>query len=161
MDRIDRHIINELTKDSQKSFLQIAEQIGVSPRIIQQRYEKMIKKGIIFRPTILVDLAKVGYQGKAYLLITEKPNSNKAVTIEALKQVQDVFLVAEIVGEFDILAMAPFKDFPNVIELVNKISAFPRVSQVEIALTSETSFPITKYYSKVKLSETETANPEF
>jgi Lrp/AsnC family transcriptional regulator for asnA, asnC and gidA len=160
MDRIDRNIINELTKNGQKSFLKIAEQIGVSPRIVQQRYEKMKRKGIILRPTTLVDLSKVGYQGTAYLLITEKPEYDKTETIKALEQMQNIFLVAEIVGEFDILAMAPFKDFNNVINLVNEIRMFPGISQVEISLTSDTSFPITKYYSKMQLSETDLTESE-
>jgi Lrp/AsnC family transcriptional regulator for asnA, asnC and gidA len=156
IDEIDRQVLNELTKDGQKPFLQIAEQIGVSARTVQQRYEKMKKKGVIIRPTILVDLSKLGYQGKANLLITERPNSELAGTVKALEAMPDVFLVAEIVGEFDVLAIVPFKDFNNVIGLVNEIRMFPGVSEVEVALTSGTSFPITRYYSKMMLPKTET-----
>lgn len=151
MDRIDQQILTELTKNSQKSFLKIAEQIGVSPRVVQQRYEKMRRKGIVLRPTVLIDLSKVGYQGKAYLLITENVGHEKTKTIHNLVQMRNVFLVAEIVGEFDVLAMAPFKDFNDVIELVNLIRTLPGIRQVEIALTSDTSFPVTKYYSKMVL----------
>jgi Lrp/AsnC family transcriptional regulator for asnA, asnC and gidA len=155
IDEIDRRVLNELTKDGQKPFLQIAKQMGVSARTVQQRYEKMKKEGVILRPTILIDLSKAGYQGKAYLMITEKSDQDMANTVDTLKEMPDVFLVAEIVGEFDVLAMVPFKDFNNIIELVNEIRMFPSVSEVEVALTSDTSFPITKYYSKMVLPKTE------
>jgi DNA-binding Lrp family transcriptional regulator len=151
VDKIDHHIINELTKNGRKPFLQIANQLGIAPVSVQKRYQKMKRNGIIMRPTIIIDLSKIGYQGKAHLLITEKPNHDKNVTIDFLKKLQNVFLIAEIIGEFDVLAMLPFKDFYNVIQVVDKIRALPGVSQVEIALTSDTSFPITKYYTKMML----------
>jgi DNA-binding Lrp family transcriptional regulator len=155
LDKIDQRIINELTKNGQASFLKIANHLGISPASVQKRYEKMKKNGVILRPTILIDLSKIGYQGKAHLLITEKPNHDKKETIAVLKKLQNVFLIAEIIGQFDVLAMVPFKDFNNVIQVVDEIRALPGVSQVEIALTSDTSFPITKYYSKMALPKTE------
>jgi DNA-binding Lrp family transcriptional regulator len=158
MDNIDRHIINELTKNAQKSFLKIAEEMGISPGSVQKKCEKMKKTGIILRPTVSIDLSKIGYQGKVYLMITEKLDHGKINTIDALKRIRNIFLVAEIFGEFDVMAMAPFKDFADVIELVDKIRTLPSVSQVEIALTSDTSFPVTKYYSKMLLPETENDN---
>jgi DNA-binding Lrp family transcriptional regulator len=118
----------------------------------------MKKTGIILRPTVSIDLSKIGYQGKVYLMITEKLDHGKINTIDALKRIRNIFLVAEIFGEFDVMAMAPFKDFADVIELVDKIRTLPSVSQVEIALTSDTSFPVTKYYSKMLLPETENDN---
>ena len=158
MDRIDKLLINELTKNGKESFLKIANQLDISPANIQKRYEKMRKNGIILRPTVLIDLSKIGYQGKAHLLITEKPNHDRKKTIDFLKKLQNVFLIAEIIGEFDILALVPFQDFDNVIEVVNKIRTLSGVSQVEITLTSDTSFPITKYYSKMLLPKIDDEN---
>lgn len=155
MDKIDQHIINELTENGQKSFLRIANRLGIAPGSVKKRYQKMKKNGIIIRPTIIIDLSKIGYQGKAHLLITEKSNHDKKMTINFLKKLQNVFLIAEIIGEFDVLAMVPFKDLNNVIEVVDKIRALPGVSQVEIALTSDTEFPITKHYTKMMLPRTE------
>jgi Lrp/AsnC family leucine-responsive transcriptional regulator len=155
VDRIDRFIINELTKNGRTSFLKIAKQLGVSPLSVQKRYKKMKENGIILCPTILIDLSKIGYQGKAYLMITENPEYDKKETLDFLEHLQNVFFISEIIGEFDILAMVPFRDFKDVVELVDRIRALPHVSRVEIALTSDTSFPITKYYSKMLLPRTE------
>jgi DNA-binding Lrp family transcriptional regulator len=151
MDSIDQQILDQLTKNAQKSFLKIAEEIGISPRTAQKRYAKMKENGLILRPTIIIDLSKLRYQGKAYLLITNKPDSDGAQIIKTLKRIHNIYFVASIAGEFDVLAMAPFKDFNDVIDIVNEIRGIPQVSQVEIALTSDTSFPVTKYYSKMPL----------
>jgi DNA-binding Lrp family transcriptional regulator len=151
VDRINQDILTELTKDGQKSFRQIARQLSISSAVVKKRYERMKEKGIIVRPIVIIDLSKIGFQGKAYLLITKKPNYDKKEVVRFLRQMQTVYLVAEIVGEFDILAMVPFRDFNSVIELVNKIRTLPSLSRVEMALTSDTSFPITKYYRKMSL----------
>jgi DNA-binding Lrp family transcriptional regulator len=46
------------------------QKIGVSPKTVQIRYKKLEEKGIILCSSITIDLSKLGYQGKAYLNIT-------------------------------------------------------------------------------------------
>jgi DNA-binding Lrp family transcriptional regulator len=115
--------------------------IGVSPQTVQTRYEKMKTEGVILRSTIAVDLSKLGYQGKVLLKITNAPNQNKKKTIDALKQIQDIFLSAEIIGDFDVLAIAAVKDFKSSIDLVTSIRELPSVDHVEVSFTDDTAFP--------------------
>jgi Lrp/AsnC family transcriptional regulator, regulator for asnA, asnC and gidA len=142
MDKVDLQILNELTKDAQKSFLKIAEKIGVSSKIVQTRYNKMKKEGIILRSSITVDLSKLGFQGRAFLRITNTPNQNRKETIDALKQMQNVFLITEVIGDFDVLAIVAIKDFKSIISIVNAIRKLPSVDQVEFTLTDDIPFPI-------------------
>jgi DNA-binding Lrp family transcriptional regulator len=64
MGKVDLQILQELTKNSQTPFSRLAKEIDVSPRTVQKRYERMKEEGIILRPTIELDLSRIGYQGK-------------------------------------------------------------------------------------------------
>jgi DNA-binding Lrp family transcriptional regulator len=153
MDKVDLQILQELTKDAQTPFFRLAEEIGVSPRTVQERYKRMKEEGIILRSTIEVDLSKIGYQGKAYLMITNAPNQDKAITINALDKMKNVFLLAEIVGDFDLIAIAMIKSIRDMISLVDAIRKLKSVSRVEVALVSETAFPVTESFGKVLQEE--------
>jgi Lrp/AsnC family transcriptional regulator for asnA, asnC and gidA len=148
MDELDAKIINELTKDVQRSFLSIAKEIGVSPKTVQMRYKKLKEKGIILLSCIIVDLAKLGFQGKAYLMITNTHNHDKTETMNALKQMKNVFSIVEIIaGEIDVLALAAVKDFNSIVNLVNEIRKLPSVDKVEVTFTNDTTFPVGKEFN--------------
>jgi len=149
MDEVDLQILAELTKDAQMPFLKIARKIGVSPQTVQARYEKMKREGTILHSSITVNLSKLGYQGKVILKIINAPNKTKKETLEALKQIQDVFLATEIIGDFDVLTIAAVKDFEDSINLVNSIRKLPSVDYVKISFTKDTSFPIGKGFNKL------------
>jgi DNA-binding Lrp family transcriptional regulator len=149
MDEVDLQILKELTEDAQTSFSRIAEKIGVSPKTVQTRYEKMKEARIILRSAITVDLSKLGYQGRAFLMITNAPNKTKKDTIGALKQMQNIILLTEIIGDFDVLAIAAIKDFKSIIDIVNAIRKLPSVDQVEVSFTDNTSFPVEKGFAEL------------
>ena len=147
MDEIEQKILKELTKDAQTPFSEIAKKIGVSPQTVQARHARMKEEGAILRSAITVDLSKLGYQGKAVLMITNAPNQKKKDTIDALKKMQDIFMETEIIGDFDVLAVAAVKDFRSAINLVNKIRALPSVAHVDASLTTDTTFPVDKGFN--------------
>jgi Lrp/AsnC family transcriptional regulator for asnA, asnC and gidA len=142
MDKVDLQILNELAKNAQMPFSKIAKTVGSSPRTVTKRYKKMKEQGIILRSTVTVDLSKLGYQGRAFLNITIAPNRNRKETADALKQIKNIFLIAEIVGDFDFLAIGAVKDFKGAINLVNAIRKLPSVDQVDFSLTDDAPFPI-------------------
>jgi DNA-binding Lrp family transcriptional regulator len=151
MDEVDLNIIRELKKNVQTSFLKIAKQLGVSPKTVQTRYKKMKEKGIIYHATISIDLSKIGYQGKVYLMITNAPNQDANLTIEALNQMQDLIIVAKTIGDYDILAIGLIRNFKGFTKLVQGIKKVPSVGQIEFVLVTDTSFPVDKTYDRINL----------
>jgi Lrp/AsnC family transcriptional regulator for asnA, asnC and gidA len=150
MDELDLKIINALTKDVQRSFLSIAKEIGVSPKTVQIRYKKLEEEGIILLSCIIVDLSKLGYQGKAYLMITNAHSHDKTETMDALKQMENVFTIVEIIaGDIDVLALAAVKDFNSIVNLVNEIRKLPSVDNVEVTFTNDTTFPVGEEFNAV------------
>jgi len=148
MDKLDYQILGELLKNAQVSLLKIANKLNISPLTVRKRYEKMVSDGIIKKAVITIDLAKLAYQGKAYLLITIAPNESKLKTIEALQKMKNIILVSEIIGPIDILAIAPITDLNSIKELVSEIKKMQSVQQVEITCTGNTIFPVSQTYGE-------------
>ena len=153
MDETDMSILRELTENPQVPILRIAERIGVSPRTVQKKYQKMKDDGIIRRSSIIIDLSKIGYQGKAYLHITNTPGQDKELTVNALKKIPDIFLITEIIGEFDVLAIAAVKNYKSVINMVNTVKRIPSVDQVDATFVADTTFPGGKEFNDLFSTE--------
>jgi Lrp/AsnC family transcriptional regulator for asnA, asnC and gidA len=153
MDEVDYLILGELLLDAQTSFLQIGKKLKISSFTVKSRYDKMVKENVIFRSSICIDLSKLGYQGKVFLLITNAPNQAKKVTVDALKKMRNIISVSEIIGPFDIIAIAPITDFNSIKDLVAEVKKIPSVQRVNITCINETKFPLSQTFGKI-LNET-------
>jgi len=151
LDKINQKILTQLLKNPEKPFLKISEELGISPMTVKNRYEKMKKEGKIFGTSVILDLSKIGYQGKAFLHITNTDNQNPKIIMKTLQQIPNVFLVSEIIGAFDILVMAAFRDLKEVKEIISRIRANPSVAKVEISITDDTLYPVTNEYAQLIL----------
>lgn len=149
MDQLDFAILAELLKDAQSSFLQIANKLNISSFTVKNRYDKMVNAGVISGVIISIDLSRLGYQGKVSLLITNVPNQPKQATIKALKKIQNIIVISEILGPYDIIAVAPVTDFKNMKTLLNQVKQIPSVQRVNISFVSDTTFPISPTYGTI------------
>ena len=149
IEKLDLLILSELMKDSQMSFAQVAKKLGTSYYTVRRRYERMKKEGIIRKTMVSIDLSKLGYQGKAFLLITVSPNSDKSKTISALKKISNVIVVTEIIGPFHLLAIAPIMDLVSIRTIVNEARRAPNVQRVEIACINDTNYPVNPSFGEV------------
>lgn len=149
MDIIDKKILKLLRENPKMSFLEIAKKIGISPITVQKRYEEMEKKDMLFGTTVMLDLSKIGFKGKAFLFIKTSKNSKVMEMIKTFRQMTNVFLIVEIIGSFELLAMVVFRDIREIIKVVNEIKAVPYVEKVEIALSNESIYPLRKEYTEI------------
>lgn len=149
MDRIEKEILKLLRDNPEMSFLEIAKKIGVSSITVKKRYYEMEKKHALFGTTIMLDLSKIGFKGKAFLFIKTSKDSKLRNVVEAFHQMPNLFLIAEIVGSFDLMALAVFRDITDIIKVVNEIKAVPYVEKVEIALSNESIYPLKKEYTGI------------
>ena len=149
MDEIDLRIIRELTKDAKTPFLRIAKKLGVSPETVRTRYIKMKEDRTIKHCSISIDLSKIGYQGKVFLMITNSSNNDKSKTIDVLKKMRNIFIISEMIGDFEILGIAPVKDMNSLKALVNKIKKLPSVNKVEFTVINDATFPINEHFGEI------------
>lgn len=149
MDKLDKKILGVLRENPQMSFLEIAQKIGVSSITVQKRYAEMEKKGALFGTTIMLDLSKIKFKGKAFLFIKTTKNCRLRDLVEAFRQMKNLFLIVELVGSFDLLAMVVFRDITHIINVVNNVKESPCVEKVEIALSNESIYPLRKEYPDI------------
>jgi DNA-binding Lrp family transcriptional regulator len=148
MDGTDFEILQLLVRNPQEPFYRIAKKVGVSPRTVQRKVQKMKEAGMIICFSIIIDLSKLGYQGEAYLQISNVPGYDKATTIDELKRIPNIFLITEIMGDFDILAVAAVKDYQRIVNMVATIKRLPSVEKVETDFVTETRFPATTKFTE-------------
>ena len=150
MDELDLKILRALAKDAQESFLSIAKRLAVSPKTVQTRFNRMVKERIILQCSIMVDLSKLGYQGKAYLMISLEEGYNKEKIVAVLREKRNIFLVTEVMGgPCDVLAVAAIKDYQDTIEFILSIKKLNGIAHVDVDLTNETLFPINDSYNSL------------
>jgi Lrp/AsnC family transcriptional regulator, regulator for asnA, asnC and gidA len=149
MDSLDYNIVSELLKDASLSFVEIAKRVKTTPYTVRRRYEKLCKEGVIQKSIISIDLAKLGYQGKAYLFITTTPNANKTETINFLKHVKNVIVTTETIGPYDMVAIAPVTDLKSIQALVSEVKKAPSLHRVEIACVDDSCFPVSPNFGTI------------
>jgi DNA-binding Lrp family transcriptional regulator len=129
-------------------FYKVGKIIGISPRTVELRYRKLVQQKIIMKSTIRIDLCKVGYEGKAFIYITTSPGADKYNTIEDLKKISGVYLITEIMGNYDILALLAVKDFTNVMEVMEHIRKLPSIEKADISFVRDTTYPMSRWINK-------------
>jgi DNA-binding Lrp family transcriptional regulator len=149
MDRLDYLILAELFEDARTPFLTIAKKIGVSPYTVKQRYEELKRRGVIVRSVVSIDLSMIGYQGKVFLLINTNPEKSKAEVLSGLERMSNIISISELVGEFDMIAVAVITDFQSIKRIVNQVKAQPGVQRVQITCINDTAFPLNASFGKI------------
>jgi DNA-binding Lrp family transcriptional regulator len=149
MDKLDYLILSELLDDGARSFVDISKHVGTNPCTVKRRYDKMIKEGIIFKCTVTIDLSKLGYQGKAFLFITLGPRGNRSKIIAHLKGVKNVIAVTELIGPYNILAIAPISDLRSIQALLNETRKAPGIETIKIAFINNVDLPISPNFGAI------------
>lgn len=149
MDKLDYLILAELFEEARTPFLTIAKKIGVSPYTVKQRYEDMKQRGIIIRSVVSIDLSRIGYQGKVFLLITINPEKSKTEAIAGLEKMRNVISTSELVGEFDLIAVGVITDYESIKRMVNQVKALPGVLRVQVTFINDTAFPLNASSGKI------------
>jgi DNA-binding Lrp family transcriptional regulator len=151
MDRIDKQILGALIQNPTQPFLKIAQKIDISPSTVKERYEKM--RGKVFNdPFTIIDLSRIGYQGRALLMIKYSDKSDYKIIVEKVQKIPNVFLITETLGKFDLIVQVAFRDVKEIKMIVNKVRALLGIKKVNIAINDQTDFPTNREYTtRIKL----------
>ncbi len=120
LDEKDLQILRELELDSSRSVREIAEKLGMPRTTVQERINKLRRKGVIKRFTVKIDYSKIGKPVTAFILISFMPGpyvSQKKLAhqIAMLPDVQEVHLIS---GEWDILVKVRGSSMEEIGDLV-------------------------------------------
>ena len=128
VDATDIKLLERLATNGRATFAELAEAAGMSHAATRERVLALMAAGVVTVQTI-VSRGVLGVKGYAGLMIgVEGPAGPVADTIAAIT---DITLVATVLGRFDVLAEASYRDETHLAELLDWVRAADGVRQVE------------------------------
>jgi len=138
LDDINLRIIDMLTHDASRPFVDIAKELGISDATVHMRVRRLVASGIIRRFTVTTDSKLLGYDHLAFIGINMKEGSADEVTAK-LSQYDEVLEIHEIHGRFDLLLKVRARNLEEMRDIVvNKIRQLPQIADAELITVLKT-----------------------
>jgi len=132
LDEINLKIIDMLTRDSSRPFVEIAKELQISDATVHMRVRRLAAAGIIRRFTIATDSRLLGYGHLAFMGINTKEGSADEVT-DRLSRFDEILEIHEIHGRFDLLLKVRARSLEEMRDIVvNKIRRLPQITDAEL-----------------------------
>ena len=101
-DKLDLKILNMLSRNARKPFLEIARECNVSGAAIHQRIQKLISIGIIKGFESLIDPAVLGYDTCAYIGFFLNDPKRFPDIVKELESIPEIVECHFTTGKYDI-----------------------------------------------------------
>jgi DNA-binding Lrp family transcriptional regulator len=124
-----------LQKDARKSFVVIADEIGLSESAVRRRVKHLTDSGVIKKFTI--ELNKT-LKTSAITLISIASTANTSIVSERLMALNGVEIIYEITGQYDIaviISATTISEINNCIDEIRKIDGVADTNTVIILRT--------------------------
>ena len=99
----------------------------------------------------MVDISKIGFKGKAFLLAKTTKNYDFKSMVVTIKKISNIFLISSIIEQFDLLIMTLIKNIEDVFKIVNQLKEILSISEVHWVFTTDKKFQYTNDYVNMKL----------
>ncbi len=134
LDETDLNIIESLRKDGRVAFAQIAEQLGVSPGMIRQRYTRLVEQGFL-KIVAVTNPLRMGYKTMAMIGICVDGSKLLSVA-EKISKLDEVIYMVISSGRFDIFAEVVCRDHEDLLRFITeKLSTIDGVRESESFMT--------------------------
>ncbi len=118
IDGKDRAILAELRRDGGLSEQKLAKKTGIPMTTVHNRLVRLKRDGILTQYTVRLDFAKLGQPITAYVLVKAAPQADQRKLMDYIATLPNIFEVAMITGEFDILMKARVSSMQALNELI-------------------------------------------
>ncbi len=141
IDDLDRAILRELMRDGRMTNAELAERVHLSPSACLRRLRALEQRGIIAGYAMLLDTAKAGVAGAAFVFVTLEQQGRAmldAFERDAKRhpEITECYLLA---GTADYLLRIAFRDARDYERIHTEIlTQMPGVSRVQSTLTLRT-----------------------
>ena len=118
LDDVDRYVIEALRKDGRVPFSQIAEQLGVSPGMIRQRYSRLAELGYL---KVVAITNPVQHGLRTMAMIGIRTDGNRMLQVaEQIARLEEVIYLVVASGRFDILAEVVCRDHDDLLRFMTE-----------------------------------------
>jgi Lrp/AsnC family transcriptional regulator for asnA, asnC and gidA len=130
LDETDLKIMDALQNDGRVAFSQIAEQLGVSPGMIRQRYGRLVDQGFL-KVVAITNPLRMGY--KTMAMIGIRAEGSKLLDVaEKVSKLDEVIYMVIASGRFDIFAEVVCRDHEDLLRFITeKLSTIDGVRESE------------------------------
>jgi Lrp/AsnC family transcriptional regulator for asnA, asnC and gidA len=118
LDAVDLAIVESLRIDGRQAFVQIADQLNVSPGMIRQRYNRLVDQGIL-KVVAITDPIRRGVKTMALVGIRTDGNLMLEVADKVAKFDEVVYLVV-VSGRYDIMAEVFCRDHEDLLKFITE-----------------------------------------
>jgi Lrp/AsnC family transcriptional regulator, regulator for asnA, asnC and gidA len=130
LDDTDLKIIEALRKDGRVAFTQIAEQLGVSPGMIRQRYNRLVDQGFL-KIVAITNPVRMGFRTMAMIGIRAE-GSKLLEVAEKVSRLDEVIYMVISSGRFDIFAEVVCRDHEDLLRFITeKLSTIEGIRESE------------------------------
>jgi len=138
-DSLDLKILNLLKKDARTPFVDIAKELNVRPGLVQTRYAKMKKAGLIVRATITLNKAKMVKRRAVGIGIEAMESDLEEVLnfIYSLKIEEGHIICWKTFGRYNLTAVISAKNLLDVHRIRHLIIQHPSVRKASMNIVSD------------------------
>ncbi|WP_457752095.1 Lrp/AsnC family transcriptional regulator [Thermococcus sp.] len=148
VDDLDLRILSLLQKNSRLSYREIARELKVAVGTVYNRVKRMEEEGIINGFSPVLDYEKLGFGLTAVIGI--KAQGRKILEIEReIAKKNQVIIVYDITGEFDIVVVAKFRDRADMNHFVKWLLSLDGVEKTNTSVAMQ----VVKEDFRIGLSE--------
>lgn len=133
LDKINVKLLRMLQNDARTSFKDIAKECNVSLDTIKNRFNILMKNGVIRSSTIVIDPKKIG-QGNFVIIGIQVVQQFSELVLNMIKKIPGLCVVTKSIGQYDIEAIFLLKDIEQIGITKEKIENFPQVKVANVGI---------------------------
>lgn len=119
LDSLDYKILQMLSVNARKPYLEIARECNVSGAAIHQRIQKLINTGVLIGSESLANPSAVGYETCAYVGFFLKDPSHFDQVAARLKEIPEVVECHFTTGQYDMFIKLYAKNNHHLLEIIH------------------------------------------
>ena len=136
IDKLDRQILNIISKNARIPFKDVAEECGVSRAAIHQRVQRMIDMNVIVGSGYHINPKSLGYNTCTYIGVKLERGSMYKDVVPEFEKIPEVVECHFTTGPYTMLIKLYARDNEHLMELLNaQIQEIPGVTATETLIS--------------------------
>ena len=139
-DNVDLGILQELMRDADKPYTEIARKVHVSPGTVHVRMHKMEEAGVVKGATLVIDNAKLGLDLTAFLGIYLAKSSLYDEVLCSLEEIPEISTIHYTTGNYNMFVRIHCRNTEHLKNLLHdKIQLIEGIVRTETIISLEES----------------------
>lgn len=139
LDEVNLKILDILSRDASRPFVDIAKELEISDATVHIRVRRLRAAGILRKFTISTDNALLGYDHLAFIGINISRGTSEEVIV-ALSPLDEILELHELYGEFDLLLKVRARSLEQMRDIVvNRLGKIPQITEAQLMTVLKTT----------------------